>query len=507
MIRSRPDGAWGCRAGAALLAATLLVGASAGAGPGWEEPPAIDRDAIGPTGGALRLPDPWRLLDVADPWGWVPRAPRGRGSVRAVARARDLYRDHRGTARHDVYLRERAVVGSARLAPGRWFGAAVLHRESAVDQARVHGDDDRLDGGAIADHVVVAAGADGLRGDLRAMAGLGDERPLWAASATLRGTGLLRRLSVRAHGQTADAALVQEVSGVRVRFAFPARSTGVDVGLGLDTPWGGADLAGGARWVSAGDPDGTSHEAIDGWSAHGAVALRPMDGAVDLRARGVVHHLGVALSVRDIPYASLQDLVLAHGELEVGVTATHAVRIGLGVRGVSADAGSDGFADVWPFTPWDLFSATRYRLDAFTFEGVAPYLAVDTEVSLGDGHAAGIDLALERWWGWGELRWREREAVLPPFFYVYDAHHARLREPLHLAGRVDLHGRARVPGDVVMWGRAGLAVPLDDGHHAPGAGGEPGGIPGDPGGGAGDGSGDGAIWGGLTLAVGAELAW
>lgn len=518
-MRDRPDRASIRGMGAALLAATLVAAGTspvlasehgAGSPPGrgsvhLDDAGPIHRDPTRPTGGALRLPDPWRLLDVAAPWTASPRAPRGTGSLRVVASATDLYRDHRGAARHDVYLRDRALIASTRLAPGRWFGASITHRESALDQARVYGDDDRLDGGAIADDVMVAAGVDGAWGDLRAMAGLHDERPLWAASATLRGDGPLRAFSVRGYRQRTDAALAQEVLGVRVRFAFPARTTGADAAVTLDTRWGSADVTGGGRWVSAPDPSGTSHEAIDGWSAHGAVALRPA-GPFDVRARGTVHHLGVALSVRDVPYASLTDLALADGEVEVGVAAGDAVRVAIGVRGVSVDAGSDGFADVWPFTPWDLFSATRYRLDALTFEGVAPYVAVDTEVSLGDGHRAGLDLALERWWGSGELRWREREAILPPFFYAYDAHATDLDAPLRLAGRIDLHARGRVAGGVALWGRAGLAVPLQGGDGDGGGGGSGTGS-GDPDPGVPDATRDGAVWGGLTLAAGAELAW
>jgi hypothetical protein len=81
----------------------------------------------------------------------------------------------------------------------------------------------------------------------------------------------------------------------------------------------------------------------------------------------------------------------------------------------------DSFFDAWPFTIWDIFQATRYRLD--DLEGTLDTWFAGASGRLETGPLLGELAGRFEWWNQAtSLDWLERVSVLFPFFFRYERH-------------------------------------------------------------------------------------
>jgi hypothetical protein len=161
-------------------------------------------------------------------------------------------------------------------------------------------------------------------------------------------------------------------------------------------------------------------------------------------------------------YLLIDDARVASTRLRLDVMAREHVTVFGGWERLRLRHDGESFADVWPFTIWDVFTARRYRLGHLDSRLDTAFLGAG-----GFFTAAGVDVEMSGRFEWWEddidLDWYERVDILFPFYFEYRSHHASPR--LHPRYAVQLDARARIPiGERVAMGLCGRAtVPFDIG--------------------------------------------
>jgi hypothetical protein len=214
--------------------------------------------------------------------------------------------------------------------------------------------------------------------------------------------------------------------------------------------------------------------------------------------------LDLTLALDGTRYGALEDLHLERHGGEVGWQAVDAVRVAAGVERWRVESRGPGFVDLWPFTAWDIFSATRYRLVA-----LEKTLNIDfVRVVLSPPPLGPLDLRLDgrfEWWqdSW-RVEWKERVPVLYPFFFTYEPHARSLDWRFTNAIEVDAELGVRVrPG---LRGAVEAQVQLPFGDDRDGGGDPSSGDPSPPPPVDGPQS-EIHVWGGITIGASLTAAW
>jgi hypothetical protein len=102
---------------------------------------------------------------------------------------------------------------------------------------------------------------------------------------------------------------------------------------------------------------------VDRWS--GEVDVRRERGPrADVRARFERSDFNLAMTVDGIRYLEARDLLLTRRGAELGWRPFARLRLAGGRERWSLESRHPSYAEIWPFSVWDVFSSTRYRLVA-----------------------------------------------------------------------------------------------------------------------------------------------
>jgi hypothetical protein len=129
----------------------------------------------------------------------------------------------------------------------------------------------------------------------------------------------------------------------------------------------------------------------------------------------------MAMYFNDVRYQHLDGLRIDNPIVRLDVVPLDRWSLFGGWERLRAEHHGNTFLDVWPFIIWDIFQATRYRLD--DFESTLDTWFVGTSGRLEAGRFTGELAGRFEWWSnETSLEWLERVQVLFPFFFRYERH-------------------------------------------------------------------------------------
>jgi hypothetical protein len=464
----------------------LAVGGSPGASSGFE------------------LPGLGSLLGTGDPLAALPETLPAVGSLRVTGEIHDLYRREGGGEVRRYSQWTTTVAGLGRVGPvwaGWRYGSARLD----LRLEDVHDEEDVLDGDRDVEHhaAIVAGRWRGWEG--RLVARPGDEAE---AAFELRGPGPgLESAGIRGWWWRSETNLDQELRGTTFHFPFAYRDASLEV-RGTTKPWRGWRGAGRLRLqrIDGDEPHPEQYNRFDARRSRLELELeRIRSPRIDARARWEQAKLGVEAVLDGTAYARAQDLFVTGSSVEAGWSPHRAWRVAAGWDGWWTASDDKSYVDIWPFTVWDVFTSTRFRLEKLRGRWDAVYLRGGwTDAVVRTPVRVGVDARLERWFTEGDLFWKNRVPTFPPFFFRFDHHVDGLDPRYRWGAQLDTFAEAPIGSRLRVRIDARLVAPFgreDDGE------------PGEDGGGGGTGEppppdeGERKERGGLTARASLELAW
>jgi hypothetical protein len=363
------------------------------------------------------------ILGTSDPLAVFPETLPERGAVRALGEYRELYHYERDPEFQNFSLwnvRWAALVRTGRI----WAG--WRHGRDRIDfaQREVHEEEDVLDGERDVGHHALLLAARDERGDLRLLIGM--SRP-YEAGLELRGSGgLLESLRWRTWVRESRTDLRQTVRGTTFFFPFPYRDANAAIEA-RSRPIRGLRFRGGGevQQVLGRKHRSDWYNVIDVMRLRAEVDVeRTDDPRLDLRTFVGRTVLGAEMALGGTVYGRARDLRSYHGGTELGWRwgtrrERGEVRLALGGEGRWLHSNDPSFLDVWPFTVWDVFTATRYRLERLRQHWTAVYARGSWQGEFGRSIDLGLDARLEWWSSGGDLFWKKRVPVFPFFFFRF----------------------------------------------------------------------------------------
>jgi hypothetical protein len=126
------------------------------------------------------------------------------------------------------------------------------------------------------------------------------------------------------------------------------------------------------------------------------------------------------MALNGIRYAQMNDLVTTRHLAELGWRPRAPFRVALGYDRWNLESNDPSWFDVWPFNVWDIFTATRYRLDSASHTWDVGYVRFTWTPASQRPLSFGLDGRLEWWGDDGRLLWKKRVPTLAPFFFRFD---------------------------------------------------------------------------------------
>jgi hypothetical protein len=463
---------------------------------------------VGLAGRAGAIEVAWQRLFFGEPWrSEIEDGKRHRGShVRVEASYWDIYHERRGRSLHDYDQDSQSVSGT--LIRGRWkLGTRLRRSYLDVDQENLYTDSDHLTGegerlaGSILLGRTFTGGAYPMgasRIETVAAAGWSEG---FDGSAEVE-VSWRSRAAVLVTGETFASRIetAQTINGYRFPFHFPFRTE----------RWHArADVVPTSEWglrawttyeVSRGRGDEVkgfeNRLYFRRWGAGGSVsvALEPPrhSDIVPRPSREVSRLPGVRLSAgyndgsadlgmrfNGIRYLHLDDVRIDNKTARLDVMARPWLGAFGGWERLSVAHDGRSFADIWPFTIWDVFTSRRYRLGHLDGRLDVLYAGLEGRASLGRTEF--------EWSGrfeWWEddigLAWFERIDLFYPILFTFERHDEapRLR-PTH-AVHLDASTAIKLRGNLELSVRGRATAPFGDSRDK-----EPGPSGGGGGGGAG----------------------
>jgi hypothetical protein len=408
-------------------------------------------------GGAFELPGLGTLLGTENPLATFPESLPAGGFARLELDAHDFYRSRRGTERQ-IYQTWRArALGLARTGPG-WIGVQTEAGDLDILQREVHGRDDALDGGRH-DRWVAAAFA-ARHGGWEARGLLApSERPEGAIE--VRGSGgPFRRILGRAWLRRSSLDFAQRIEGTTFFFPFDYRDECAEAEAEVQPLADHGFTFRGSHKTLVGTktyPDQHNLLYVDRWSGEGEIR-RERGPRADVRALLERSEINLAMTVNGIRYLEARDLVLARRGAEIGWSPFARARLAGGVERWTLRSRHPSYAEIWPFSVWDVFSSTRYRLVAIDKTWQITYVRLTWQSPPDRLLELGVDGRFEWWRDDGALLWKERVPVVYPFFFTYEEHETSLDWPFKngvdvsssLAVRPAFGWRLRIAGRIQL---------------------------------------------------------
>ena len=423
---------------------------------------------------AFELPTVSTLLGPGDPWAVFPDSLPRLASFGAVGEFRELYHYEKGPRLQDFDLGTGAVGVLVRPGSGRWGWWGWREGRDRADfvQREVFEEKDELIVRRDGRHHALAGAFVHGRTEIRALLGWssGTEGALDLRTAA----GPCEEIRARAWLWRGETDAWQEAQGTRFYFPFPYDDWSADASLRL-RPMAGARARAHAEFQRVKGrkswPDW--YNVLDVSRGRGELDLAPAAcDRIGLHVFAQRSVLGLESAVESTVYARAEDFRSDHAGVELHGAPFRAgsrlarARLGLGWEGRRLASDDASYLDVWPFSIWDVFTATRFRLESIREHWNAIYGRVAWEGGAASGFGGGFDARLEWWSDGGTLRWKKRVPVLAPLFFRFDhtvetldlaaTNGAQLdaftRVPLGRGVSVRLEGRLVVPFE---WAKGG----------------------------------------------------
>jgi hypothetical protein len=370
---------------------------------------------------AFDLPDAGTLLGIADPFAVFPDSLPATVSLRTRVEARELYRHERGAEFQDYDLWNTQALALVR-SGNAWVGVRHGTAGVAFDQREVYGERDELRGRRRVEHVAAAIAVRPGWCEVRAL--LGGSQGL-DAGVHLRGLavpgGSLSAWAWWWQGGTDVSQKIHETT-FHFPFRYHERAAGAEWTRARGPRQWRARAA--YRGLAGEEPYEGQYNRLDAHRLRLEAVAAPAAAAgagwdATLSADGAT--AGCEMALDGTVYARVRDVRTLRFGGEAGWRARPSVRISAGYDRYRIRCDDPGFADAWPFTVWDVFLATRYRL-----ESIDAHLGVAHAGASWSRGAGRFSWELRGRWEWwasdGDLFWKERVATLPPFFFRFDHH-------------------------------------------------------------------------------------
>lgn len=363
---------------------------------------------------------------------------------------------------------ERTDVESAIL----WVGARYGWDRLFLRQRDVHGLDDALDGGREREHVAAAVAGAWNGWQVRGLAGaLTGDRGDPEGAIELRGSlGPFDRAGGRIWVWRSSLEIDQRVGETTFHFPFTYREEAGALDLTTRPLLGWRATVEGRHQRVVGDetdPELYNLLYVRRWRGR-AQLFR--DGATgpDLSVLADRATFDVAMALDGTRYFEAHDARIEHRNLELGWRVPGALRFAAGTDRWELASDDASYLDAWPFTVWDIFTSTRYRLESIDKLFRVDYLRASWGPRPTDSVELNLDARLEFWSDRGSLQWKERVPVLPPFFFRFDHHESSLDwSPTH-AVQLDVQATWRVLRELELdlYGQSLVPFGRDGGGHS-----------------------------------------
>ncbi|MAF26820.1 MAG: hypothetical protein QF819_06785 [Gemmatimonadota bacterium] len=399
---------------------------------------ALVGSAVVDPAGAFELPGLGALLGTEDPLAAFPDSLPREGVVRAGYAHHLLYRSTEGDTRHHYATTGVWGMVLARGGPRLWFGARASGDRVTILQREVHGPDDALDGRRPVEHISMAWAA--RRGRWEARGLLGGAGGTECALEVRGAWGALERVEARAWLARTETRLSQRVSGSLFRFPVRLRDEVGEAHLGLRPILGVLRVEASARRRRVAgertDPEtwNLPFIAVDRLSARLSAVRGPQ---VDLRASREVASVDLAMASGGTRYLDAGGVETDRRTVEAGWRPGSRLRVSGGVDRWRVRGGR-GFAEIWPFSVWEIFRSTRYRLVSVDAHWEAIYARVEWSTHAWRSLRLRIDGRFEKWKDHGRVAWEERVPVVYPFYFTYEAHEAEFDTHAPWGAQLDL---------------------------------------------------------------------
>ncbi|MBD3336510.1 MAG: hypothetical protein GF355_13440 [Candidatus Eisenbacteria bacterium] len=472
------------RAGSRFLCTVLVLGVAG-----------CVADLGGGTAHGLDLLDAGDVFGTGNPLADLPPTLPEHAAGRGTFNLYDLYRSRAGDRRHDYWLYHGSTAGMVRLG-SVWIGARYENRRLDLRQRNVFSTDDGHDGGRKSGRFGLAVAGVYAGWEARALIGRRDGRTEGAVQ--LAGSfGPLARFAGRGWVTNSELDFAQRFDETTFYFPFRYRDECAEIEIETKS-WKHLTLGfTGGRKTLVGRKtlrDQYNLLYLDRWRAGGFLrsnrSPQPRLGYMLHRGK-----LNLAMAMSGTRYAEIRDLHLTRhcGTLEWRWSSTLDSRVGVESWRITADG--RGYVDVWPFWVWDVFTATRYVLEAAEKSWTLGYVGIGWEPGLGGGHALRLEGQFEWWRDEGSLQWKRRVPTIPPFFFKYQHHEDDLAWPYTHVVQIELDSTWRISSTLRLSLAGRQIIPLSPG-------GEGGGEPSAPGAGV-----ERSHRGGLSLTGALDLAW
>ncbi|MBU1700986.1 MAG: hypothetical protein KJ970_20830 [Candidatus Eisenbacteria bacterium] len=373
-------------------------------------------------GNSFELPGVDRLLGTENPLVDFPDKLPATAALQTHYELNDFYRFRKGPQRHEYWIVDGGGLGLVRWR-SVWFGARYSKNHFQIEQREVYEKKDALDGLRSDEHMAAALAWRHRNLEWRSLIGKFNNRVEGGIEVRCH-FKRIRSIAGRVWLTYGTLDLSQKFEASTFFFPFASRDEGADLEMNLDINrdhevhlgYGNRKLVGMET-----HPEQNNILYINRWHAEGS-AKRTKTPRLDLRFRYESGDFNLAMTLDETRYLEIRDLALRRYKMEAGWGLLPTMRVALGMERWRLDSDYPSYIDVWPFTVWDIFTATRYRLIAADKTWDIFYTKVDWTVS----PLAPLDLNLGVQWEWwrddGRLFWKERVPVIPPFFFRYQSH-------------------------------------------------------------------------------------
>jgi len=415
---------------------------------------------------AFELPDLGTLLGTEDPLKLFPDSLPANGTFRLRYEDRDIYRYRKGAELQDYNLANLGALGLVHAGAG-WVGARWGTDRMQLLQRDVHRGPDRFKGDREVRHVALALAAGGRSRGFHLLLGASDGLEI-AAEAAVRRTGRLESVEARGWLWRSRLDLSQAFDETTFFFPFRYRDETGELSVTVRPARACRLVTRLRRQVVVGektDPDRYNLLYVGRWVGEGRIELGNGRG-LDLLVHVDRSDFGLAMALDGIRYAQVDDLLVTRRLAELGWSVARPWRVAVGYDRWDLDSDAPSWFDVWPFTVWDVFTATRYRLESLSHSWDMAYARITwTPLSRGP-LLLGLDGRLEWWGDNGELFWKKRVPTFPPFFFRFDheansldwsfTHGAQIDSWIRWSAGTQWH--VRLDGQLVVpWGQGGGA--------------------------------------------------
>ncbi len=397
-------------------------------------------------GSALELPGIGTLLGTDNPLDIFPERLPQFAYAGLRFDALDLYTARKGSQRQAYGAWQAHMLGLTKSGPV-WLGFRAEAGRLNLLQRDVHDLDDALDGRRDDRGVSGAIAFDHGRWRARMLVGTAD-RPEGAIQVT-HAPGSASEITARAWVWRSSLDLSQSIDGTTFYFPFDYRDRCVEIDATTEPIANHRLIVHAGHKTLVGEktyPD--QHNLLYVTRLRSEATLSRESGPrLDVSGLWERSEFNLAMTVDGTRYLEARDLGLDRWRAEGGWRPTRALRLAAGMEQWTLRSKYPGFFEAWPFTAWDVFATTRYRLEAVDKVWRIRYLRAAWHSSSVRSLAFRLDGRFEWWSDHGMLRWKERVPVFSPFFFRYDHHETSIDWPFTHGVQLDASLRFRpLPG-------------------------------------------------------------